>query len=181
MQHRALTLIVATLLAFGAGGVVASHPPNPSATTAQSPADTASPATHTVDVVDPRDRLSEQDVETAWRLAWANETVRSYIDGDGPAHFQVEAVGDELQVYVAPNGTTEPRVQAVVNLDSKSVVDVTSLTNVITADELHERQLLSANLTVVDDGASVSGVAPRNVSPPFPRRVRERTARKSAA
>ncbi len=153
MRHKVLTLAVVALLAFGASGVsAASIDSNPSVASSQSPADDASPANYTVEVVDPNDRLSEQDVENARQLAWANETVNSAIENGGSAHFHVEAVGDELQVYVAPNRTAAPRVQAVVDLGSESVDKVEELNTVLMADEMETDQLATLNVSNGDAG-----------------------------
>ncbi|ADQ69066.1 hypothetical protein C499_06230 [Halogeometricum borinquense DSM 11551] len=153
MQHRALTLVVAALLAFGASGVVAATTTvSPSPVTADaSPTDGVSPADHTVKVIDPDDRLSEQDIENAWQLAWSNETVkRSFENADSP-HFQVEAVSDELQVYVATDETARPQVVADVDLDSESVTAVEPIHDVLIAGEVGSMQLVPTNTTTKPD------------------------------
>ncbi|GGL66674.1 hypothetical protein [Halocalculus aciditolerans] len=123
MQRKALTLAVVTLLAFGASGAVAaSIGPSPSAATAQSPAADASPANYTVEVTDPYDRLSAGEVETAWQVAWKNDTVRNHFEDDSPVHFEVWAPQpDENRVVVSVELADEPdsaRVLATVHLDN---------------------------------------------------------------
>lgn len=142
MRQKALTLAVAALLAFGASGVVtASITTSPQPVATAQPADNALPTNHTVEVIDPHDRLSEQDVKNAQQLAWANKSVASSFENNASIHFQVEAIGDELQVYVAPQETSAPRVMSVIKLQSQSVVSVEKLDNVETADDVQTAKL----------------------------------------
>ncbi|QIB74315.1 hypothetical protein G3I44_08490 [Halogeometricum borinquense] len=153
MQHRTLTLAVAALLAFGASGVVAATTtisPSP-ATADASPTDGVSPVNHTVKVIDPDERLSEQDVKNAWQLAWSNETVKRSFENADSAHFQVEAVSDELQVYVVTNETARPQVVADVDLDSESVTSVEPINDVLIAGQVGSMQLAPTNTTTKPD------------------------------
>ncbi|SFS54179.1 hypothetical protein [Halostagnicola kamekurae] len=155
MRNNILTLVVAGLLAFGASGVVAaSVSPGPQMMDANpSSVDEVLPENHTSEVIDPHDRLSEQEVKDAQQLAWANENVTSYFEDSASVHFQVEALGDELQVYVAPQETAAPRVMAVIEMDSQSVVTVEQLQNVKTADDVRTAKPSSGDL-VISDGPS---------------------------
>lgn len=158
MRHKALTLAVAALLVFGASGIVAaSMTTSPSPATADaSPTDTASPANHTVDVIDPHDKLSAQEAENAWQLTWANDTIKSYFDNVESVHFQVEAIEDELQVLVATSDTAPPQVQAIVDLESETVTSVEELNNVATADEVKTMDLSPQNIASFNDSETMT-------------------------
>ncbi|WP_121821896.1 hypothetical protein [Halostella salina] len=146
MQRQLLTVAVAALLAFGAGGVAAAAPTSPQPAPGDgSAADVAQPSNHTVEVVDPDDELSDRDVERAWRTAWDHDAVRDHFDG-GPVHFHVEAVDGDLEVYVAPDEGAPPEVVADVALDDGTVTEVEELNNVRTASESETKQLPAVDL-----------------------------------
>ncbi|ELZ98120.1 hypothetical protein C440_02693 [Haloferax mucosum ATCC BAA-1512] len=136
MRHKTIALAVAALVAFGASGAVAASitMDSPAVTALQSASDAPSSESHTVAVIDPHDRLTSSEVETAWEITQTNETVRSHFDGESSLHYQIEAEADELQVYVAKNDTAPPRVQAVVALDTQSVSAVNEIETVVAAD-----------------------------------------------
>lgn len=150
MRHKTLTLAVAALLAFGASGVVAaSISPSPSATTAaQSPADDASPVNYTVEVIDPHDQLTAQEVEKARQVAWANEEVRSYFEDGAAVHFEVWAPQpneNRTVVSVAPaESPDKSRVLANVHLDHPNGEQVTDVKE---PRILNESSMRSVNLT----------------------------------
>lgn len=158
MRHKTLTIAVVALLAFGASGVVsASLAPNHSTDTpTQSPAEDALSGNHTVEVIDPDDRLDERAATDTWQTAWANETVRDHFENDDAVHFHVEAVGDELQVYVASDENYAPRVQADVDLDSEAVVAVETLDNVATAENIETIDLAPINASEFSPGEPVT-------------------------
>lgn len=151
MQRNSLTLAVAALLVFGAGGVAAASVSHSPTATTHSPADAVSQTEHTVEVVDPHDRLSEQGVDDVRELAWSNDTVQRHVD-DEPVHFHVEAVGESLQVYVAPNSSAPPTVMAEVDLDTMSVEAVEPIRNVATADDVH-----TTNVSLVETADADAG------------------------
>ncbi|WP_135820285.1 hypothetical protein [Halostella litorea] len=165
MQRQLLTVAVAALLAFGASGVAAATTSPPTATPDGSPADVVQPSNHTVEVVDPDGDLSERDVERAWRTAWQHDAVRDWFES-GPVHFQVEDVGDDLEVYVAPDEDAAPRVVADVDLDAGTVTDARPLDNVLTASDSETTELTAVNDTgdrvatfTVTNGTVVDGEA----------------------
>ncbi|WP_255152424.1 hypothetical protein [Halorarius halobius] len=157
MRYTALTLTVAVLLAAGgAGAATVSMTTSPQgALAAQTPAETASPANYTTEVIDPNDRLEPSDVDDARTLAWENRTVRHHVDAADSPHFHIEALDGDLQVYVARNETAPPRVVATVNLDAGSVSSVDPLGNVRTAGEETTVTLTSQRSSTVDDGTGV--------------------------
>ena len=120
MRYETLTLAVAALLVIGAGGVVAAPMP----VTDTSPAPDAQPSNHTVDVVDPEDRLTEQEVSTMRRLTWSETKVREQFEDTDTVHFHIEAVGDDLQVWGAANETAPPQDVADVAPDAETGTDV---------------------------------------------------------
>lgn len=152
MQQKAITLAVVALLALGTSGVVAaSITASPQAgPTGHSPSNDVSTSNHTVDVIDPNDRLTERDVTTAWQLAADANSVREHVDEDSSLHFQIEALGDELQVYVAPSEEASPTVLAVVDLESESIVSIEALDNVVQATETTTMEVSPAEGTTPD-------------------------------
>lgn len=148
MRHETLTIAVAVLLAVGAGGAVAASIP----VTDTSPAPDVQPSNHTVDVVDPEDRLTEQEIAELRRLAWSADAVREEFEDTDSVHFHVEAVGEGLEVYVAANESTPPRVVAEVALDEGAVTDVEGLNNAMTAGSSMSLQLSSVNESALDNG-----------------------------
>lgn len=155
MQDKALAFAVAALLAFGASGVVAASTTSPLATADASPTDAAQPDEYTVEVVDPDDQLSEREVENALLLAWTHDEVRSHFDGES-VHFQVEALGDDRQVYVAPSEAAPPRVVADVDLDAEAVTGVEAIGRAMTADDAMTMQLSPVNATDLDGDVTVT-------------------------
>jgi hypothetical protein len=98
-------------------------------------------------------------VQTAWRTAWANETVRDHFADSDAVHFHVEAVGDELQVYVAADETAPPRVQADVDLADETVTGTEAPNNVVTAGNVETTKLAPIDASAFDDGEPVTLVA----------------------
>lgn len=158
MRHKTLTIAVVALLAFGASGVVsASLAPNHSTNMpTQSPVENALSGNHTVEVIDPDDRLDERAATDAWQTAWANETVRDHFEDGTAVHFHVEAVGDELQVYVAADENSPPRVEADVDLNNETVVGVEVLHNVATAEDVETMDLAPINASEFAPGEPVT-------------------------
>ncbi|RLM63662.1 hypothetical protein [Halorubrum sp. Atlit-26R] len=125
-------------MALVAGGVSAAPMTHPS--TAAS-ADVAQPVNYTTDTVDPDDKLTDSDVETARELAWANDSVRAVVDGDTPVHFDVWAPNgedDHVSVWVEQNETTV--AIADIDLDAESVLTVDEPT-VLSTDETETFEL----------------------------------------
>ena len=132
MRYTTATLAVLALVALVAGGVSAAPMTNPS--TAPS-ADVAQPAEYNIDTVDPDDKLTNQDIETARELAWANDSVRAAVDVDSPVQFDVWAPNgedDHVSVWVEQNETTV--AIADIDLDAESVLTVDEPT-VLSSDE----------------------------------------------
>lgn len=151
MRHETVTLAVAALLAIGAGGAVAASMPAADA----SPAPDGQPANYTVDVVDPDDRLTEQEVAALRRLAWSAAEVRQPFADSETVHFHVEAVGDELEVYVATDENAPPKVVAEVALDDEEVTDVHTLNNATTTESARSIELSPVNESAID-GSTVT-------------------------
>jgi hypothetical protein len=152
MRHETLTLAVAALLAIVAGGAVAA--PTPAAAT--SPAADVQPSNHTVEVVDPDDRLAEQEIAELRRLAWGNDEVRQQFEDADGVHFHVEAVGESLEVYVASDENAPPGVVAEISLDGAEVTDVRTLNNAVTADSAATVELTPLDESAVENGSTVT-------------------------
>jgi hypothetical protein len=173
MRHETVTLAVAALLALGAGGAVAASMPAADA----SPAPDGQPSDYTVDVVDPDDRLTEQEVTELRRLAWSADEVRRQFEGTETVHFHIEAVGDDLEVYVATDEQAPPKVVAEVALDDEEVTDVQSLNNTMTADAATSIELSPVDESALDD----STVTVRSASGPTTLTVENSTTVEAAA
>lgn len=158
MRRKTLTVAVVALLAFSASGVVSASLTTNHTTGAstQSPVEDALSENHTVEVIDPDDRLDERAATEAWQTAWANETVRDHFANDESVHFHVEAVGDELEVYVAADENSAPRVRADVDLDTEVVVAVEALNNVETAEDVETMDLAPIDASEVSPGEPVT-------------------------
>ncbi|WP_336000214.1 hypothetical protein [Halorientalis halophila] len=124
MRRNALTLAIVALVALSATGVVAASMTAP---TADTPSAAASPANQTIDVVNPEE-VSDEEVDQAVDIAWANDEVQSYFDDDAAVHFEVwasELKDGIVHVDVAPqDAPDETRVTATVDLDAETVTDV---------------------------------------------------------
>lgn len=152
MRYETLTLAVAVLLAVGASGAVAA----PMSVTDTSPTPDAQPADYTVEVVDPDDRLTEEEVAELRRLAWSADEVRRQFDDAETVHFHVQAVGDSLEVYVATGEHAPPQVVAEIALDDETVTDVRALDNAMTTGAVESIDLSPVNESAFDDGSTVT-------------------------
>lgn len=152
MQYRVIALAVAALLAVGASGAVAaSMTTSPSPGTAPAP-DAVQPANHTVDVVDPDDKLRSQDVTDARQLALASDDVRRYVDDSESVSVEVFAPvtdDDTTSVWLAPNETAPTRVVVDVDLENDAIVGITE-PEVHTADELEHFDVDDSELEFED-------------------------------
>ncbi|MDS0283696.1 hypothetical protein [Haloarcula onubensis] len=143
MRYKALTLVVAALLALGAGGVTAASLTNPTADAASAD---ALPANYTVDVVNP-DGVSDEAAEQAIETAWANDDVRSHLDGTDAVHFEVwasELDDDTVYVDVAPIDSPEETLvrahvdvarQTVTATDEPVTLDASNATSITASGE----------------------------------------------
>ena len=124
MRNKAIALVFAALLAFGASGVVTASMAPPAADTASAD---APPDNYTVDIVNP-DEVSDEDVTQAVSIAWANDEVRSYFDDGAAVHFEVwasELHDGIVHVDVAPmDAPDNTRVIADVDLDEQTVTSI---------------------------------------------------------
>ena len=120
MRHRLTVLAVAALLALGTGGGVAAALDQP--TNGAEP-----PADYTVAVETP-DELTDEDVDRAVALAWADDQVRSQFEDGAAVHFELWASGSAdgiVHVDVTPADDHEDlRAVADVNVDDGTVTNV---------------------------------------------------------
>ncbi|AFK21531.1 hypothetical protein E6P09_15900 (plasmid) [Haloferax mediterranei ATCC 33500] len=163
MRRKTLALAVTALLVFGASSAVAAPVLLESTGTAhQVPSNAVSSDTHTVEVIDPYNKLTANEAEKAWQLAYTNETVQRYFGDRDSLHFHVEAEGSEVQVYVAKNETAPPRVKAVVSLDSGAVTTVESIDNVVHPDEVSVGRLSDSKKNVTTGEQFAVHASPEN-------------------
>ena len=104
MRTKLIALALAAMLTVGTGGVVAAGASSGNTSVAQLPDD------YTVNVTDPFDELSSDEVDEAIETAWSNERVQSALDTGDDLHFNVVAGTEKVQVGVAPGPGAEDQV-----------------------------------------------------------------------
>ncbi|OYR38766.1 hypothetical protein [Halorubrum sp. Hd13] len=117
MRTKLIALALAAMLAVGAGGVVAAGASSGDASGEQLPDD------YTVEITDPFDELSSDEVDEAIETAWSDEQVQSSLDAGDGVHFDVVAGTEKVQVAVAPGSDAEDQVVAKIDSDG-TVTDV---------------------------------------------------------
>jgi hypothetical protein len=110
MRTKLIALALAAMLVIGTGGVVAAG--TSSGTSAEQ-----LPDDYTVDVTDPFDELSSDDVEEAIATAWSNEQVRRALDVREGLHFEVVGGPDQVEVHLKPGPDAETEVVAEISPD----------------------------------------------------------------
>lgn len=117
MRTKVIALVLAAMLVVGVGGVVAAG------ASSDSPSAEQLPDSYTVDISDPSDRLSSDDIEEAIETAWTNEQVQSKFETNSNVHFDVVAVTGQVQVGVAPGPGADDQMVAKIGPDG-TVTDV---------------------------------------------------------
>lgn len=143
---KTLTLAVAAVLASGVvvagtafAGAAADVSPSDydEQLTDDGSTDAQLPDDYALDVIDPDDKLSDDDVERAIELAWAAEDVRAEFESSDPAEITVQATGGLDEVLVVLHGENGEAASTDVDLEAGTVTDVLPSEQVSTADS-HE-------------------------------------------
>ena len=152
MRTKIIALALATMLTVGIGSVAAAGASSDNTSVEQMPDN------YTVDVTDPFDELSSDEVDEAIDTASSSERVQSSLNIGDDVHFNVVAVGEKVQVGIAPNPDAENQLIAKVGPDD-TVTDVFEPS--LTADQ--STHVDSNNIMLVEDGESVSFEEANNV------------------
>lgn len=117
MRTKLIALALAAMLTVGVGGVVTAGASSGNASGEQLPDD------YTVEVTDPFDELSSDEVDEAIETAWSNEQVQRSLDTGDDVHFDVVAGTENVQVAVAFDSDAEDQIVARIGPDG-TVTDV---------------------------------------------------------
>lgn len=150
MRHETLTIALAALLAFGVSGAVAAP------VTELSPATDEQPSDYTVEVIDPDDRLTDEEIAEMRHLAWSRDDVRAEFEDTDTVHFQIEAVDGDLQVYLAIEEDAPPQVVVDIAHDDGEVTQVETLDNVVAAGDVESVELSPVNDSMAANGSTVT-------------------------
>jgi hypothetical protein len=145
MRTKIIALALATMLTVGIGGVAAAGASSGNTAVEQMPDN------YTVDVTDPFDELSSDEVDEAIDTASSSEQVQSSLNIGDDVHFNVVAVGEKVQVGIAPNPDAENQLITKVGPDG-TVTDVFEPS--LTADQ--STHVDYNDITLAEDGESVS-------------------------
>lgn len=131
MNTKLHTVVAAAVLALAlsAGGVAAAdHVHSLSADSADE-----LPAEYNLTVIDPDDRLTDGQAETALALAWSHDDVQEEFDESESYDVTVQATGEEVTVVI--KGDAGEAASADLDLDSETVKSVFPTEQIGTADE----------------------------------------------
>lgn len=142
-RSTTLTIAIAAVLVIFAGGAIvagaafvgASDEVSTTNGTESTSENGTAPDDYELDVVDPDDRLSDDDVDRAIALGWTNESVREHVETNASFEITVQATGSIEEVGVVFDDG-EAAVSATIDLTTESVTRVLSPEQVMTADDL---------------------------------------------
>ena len=116
MRTKLIALALTAMLAIGSGGVVAAG--TSSGTSAEQ-----LPDNYTVNVNDPFDKLSSDDVDEAIATAWSNEQVQNALSAHDDVHIEVVGGTEQVEVQIKSSPDAETEVVAEIN-STGTVTDV---------------------------------------------------------
>lgn len=111
MRTKLIALALALMLAVGTGGVIAAGVSSNTASEEQPPDN------YTVEINDPFDKLSSDDIDEAIQTVWTNEQVQSEVENSNDIHFDIVAGTEKIQLGVAPGPDAEDQIVAKVDPD----------------------------------------------------------------